>query len=223
MSDFTSSHFERWAPGRANAELSADDWWDVQRYVLEDPSLDRVAFEARMIDSPWLAAAVSECVEQVQWIALVSTGGVEGHQLGGAHNRLGCSGGDRRATLVEGCQLGGVQPQRRSLGARCRGWAGRLTVTAVALLFALGTLWWWGGLQRTPGVADGATAGEMAVVAESWLAMVDATAAQDADVVAVPLIGELSGGGSDPLSDGASGDSDWILKAGAEFFQQAES
>ncbi len=49
--------------------LSADMHWDVERYVLGDPGLDRGSFEAAMSADVELALAVAESVERLQQIA----------------------------------------------------------------------------------------------------------------------------------------------------------
>ncbi len=46
--------------------------WDAYRYVLDDPTLDRVAFENRMLDDVELALAVAEAVAHVDTLRAAS-------------------------------------------------------------------------------------------------------------------------------------------------------
>ncbi|MCR9293497.1 MAG: hypothetical protein NXI32_12310 [bacterium] len=48
------------------ARRADDQQWAIDRYVLEDPSLDRAQFEAQMLDDPRLALAVADAVGQMQ-------------------------------------------------------------------------------------------------------------------------------------------------------------
>lgn len=46
--------------------------WDAYRYVLDDPTLDRLAFEARMLDNVELALAVAEAMAHVDTLRAAS-------------------------------------------------------------------------------------------------------------------------------------------------------
>ena len=43
--------------------------WEIERFVLQDPTLDLAAFEARMLDDPQLAEEVAVCVSRLQQMA----------------------------------------------------------------------------------------------------------------------------------------------------------
>lgn len=47
---------------------SEEQAWEIDRYLLDDPSLDRLAFEQTMLSDPELALAVADRVEQLQWL-----------------------------------------------------------------------------------------------------------------------------------------------------------
>ncbi len=49
--------------------LTTQQLWDIERYVLDDNSLDRDAFEVQMAGNIELALAVADCVERLQLIA----------------------------------------------------------------------------------------------------------------------------------------------------------
>lgn len=45
---------------------SEEQAWEIDRYLLDDPSLDRLAFEQAMLSDPDLALAVADRVQQLQ-------------------------------------------------------------------------------------------------------------------------------------------------------------
>lgn len=47
--------------------------WDIQRYLLDDPSFDRHAFEQQMLEDPSLALAVADEVESLEAIQATLT------------------------------------------------------------------------------------------------------------------------------------------------------
>lgn len=51
-------------PGPIEDELR----WDIDRYLLHDPEMDRDAFEQRMLEDPRIAMAVGNAVEQLMLI-----------------------------------------------------------------------------------------------------------------------------------------------------------
>lgn len=48
--------------------ISEDLQWDIERYVLLDETLDRDAFEARMLEDERLALAVAEAVDHMEML-----------------------------------------------------------------------------------------------------------------------------------------------------------
>ncbi len=47
--------------------------WDIEGYLLDDPSVDREQFEQRMLDDPNLAIQVASAVERLQSVAAVAS------------------------------------------------------------------------------------------------------------------------------------------------------
>ena len=127
--------------------MTADEHWDVQRYVLEDPTLDRSAFEVRLLADPRLAEAVAACVRQVQ-----ESPASAGSYASASHLR--------RRWLGSGGVPSAIAP-------------GLVGLASVVLL-ALGWIAWRSGGGHAPREA-GAMGGEMSAVAESWLAMMGVT------------------------------------------------
>jgi hypothetical protein len=54
----------------ANTTLSAEQLWDIDRYLLGDETLDRGKFESRMLDDETLAQAVAEELERLQLLSM---------------------------------------------------------------------------------------------------------------------------------------------------------
>jgi hypothetical protein len=55
-----------------SGERPSDSTWDIQRYLLDDPTLDREAFEKRLLDDPQLAWQLADESLLLSQIALVA-------------------------------------------------------------------------------------------------------------------------------------------------------
>ncbi|GIW99461.1 MAG: hypothetical protein KatS3mg111_2794 [Pirellulaceae bacterium] len=104
-------------------QLTPDEYWDVVRYVLEDPTLDRDAFESWMLEDELRAVSVAEMVEHLAVVAAAAT--------------------SRRGDVVRLVSPVGGGASRFAM--RRRWWPGPALVTvsvAAALLLAVAAVWW---------------------------------------------------------------------------------
>lgn len=176
--------------------------WDAYRYVLDDPTLDRSAFEAHMLADVDLALAVAEALSHVDVLRAASC----------------------MAVPAENVQVSTPASHHAAAGG---GWQlTSLSALAATLLLAIGLFNYQVAHNRvrtTPRLAE-------QNLAESWLAirqteivdqssnLVDAStnfvAVRDEDVVQEP---------NDLVGTEPAADNDWLMDAAREFYAQGEA
>ena len=175
-------------PNISDAQL-----WDIDRYLLDDESLDRAAFEASMLADERLAWAVAEELERLQLLSQPAV--THAARLPGAEPDAGRSHGRRRLRLVA------------------------LLAVSAAAVFAL-LNWREPAAPPLPVVAVGEE--QLQAVVQQWLALeVPAgsveTGERDAYSVLTllePL--EAAAGGE------AAVESDWMMDVAALYFRDAD-
>ena len=172
----------------------------AERYVLEDPTLDRHEFEKLMEEDLQLALAVADCVSELQ-------------QVQNAIGQLNDFAPASRGTLSD------VYSETESVGTR----RSPLIVFAIVAILLLATLPVIGRLfdQDSAEVSTSVAADleqlPSAVIAAGWLAMGPAeseVAFERLDVLAVEQEDE---------SVEMRQDIDWMLSVSEEFFSESES
>lgn len=175
---------------RINEELQRD----IDRYVLNDETLDRGAFESRMIENEQIAWAVANTVADLEKISAVcrsepavESASVTSATLASATNRVG---GNWSVVLA--------------------------TLASVVLLAVLSQFAW----ERSDSfVAQVATERpQLTQLAENWIAMTENEGGTEDELLTTTVSEQDRVDGED------WGDSsDWMLEAAQQFFQELES
>lgn len=172
---------------------------DVDRYVLQDESLDRDAFEARMLENEELALAVADAVAEWGKISAVCRTQAVTELTGlrsPSHGAVVCRAGENRVGGNWGVILA--------------------TLASVVLVAVLSQISWrptdslvTQGPQETP---------QLTQLAENWIAM---TPIEDvtADELLTTAVSDLERAESEEWGD----NSDWMVEAAQQFFQELES
>ncbi len=181
--------------------------WDAYRYVLDDPSLDRAAFEARMLDDVELALAVAQAVAHVDQLRAASFS----------------------AAPVSSVATPAVASTRSSASGPA-GWRlSSLAALAAGLLLAIGLLNF--VLDQRPGASAVALSGTgQSQVVEHWLALQRAELV-DVSTNLVDMSINFDVGpddmivpdSADAVATESSTDSDWLMDAAREFYSQGEA
>lgn len=184
--------------------------WDAYRYVLDDPSLDREAFEARMLSDVDLALAVAEAVSHIDALRAASS--------------IVSVSASSRPQKVAGVESGLATTERYTVH-----WS-IVASLAATLLAAVGLLNY-AVLFKSPAdvPADYARsqAGEQRL-AESWLALrnvelvdVSSNLVDVSSNLESAKVEELEA--VEPIATDGSSESDWLLDAAQEFYAQREA
>ncbi len=165
--------------------------WDAYRYVLDDPTLDRLAFEARMLDDCDLALAVADAMLHVDSIRAASFS----------------------ATADVPVAV------RSSNTAATSGWQlSSLAVLAASLLLAVG--WVNYRFAHTPVEVAQRGPTQQGFV-ESWLAIRQTELVDGSSNLVDLSSNWEAPRDEDPLSESAEpNDEDWLLDAAREYFAQ---
>ena len=177
--------------------------WDAYRYVLDDPTLDRSAFEARMLDDVDLALAVADAWSGIDRLRAASF--------------IVCPTPPARP-------LAPVATERQSRNARSGWQLSSLAALATALLLAVGLVNY--RIHVAPSRAAHASVAKLNL-AESWLAMrqtelVDmSTNLVDVSSNFENTKDENAQGEPDGFAAAdSSSDDDWLMNAAREFYSQ---
>jgi len=180
--------------------------WDVYRYVLDDPSLDREAFEVRMLSDVDVALAVAEAVSHIDALRAASS--------------IVSVSANSHSEKVAGEEAGLALAERFTVH-----WS-LVACLAATLLVAVGLLNY-AVLFESPADYARSQAGEQRLV-ESWLALrnaelvdVSSNLVDASSNLESAKIEELEA--VEPIATDASSESDWLLDAAQEFFAQREA
>ncbi|MFO1062760.1 MAG: hypothetical protein U0892_02650 [Pirellulales bacterium] len=184
--------------------------WEADRYVLDDPTLDRDAFELRMLDDPELANAVAGAVLQVELLSRAVTidAQVQNAQLRPEPN---IQASTSAAVSDSGIPTSWAPSHVGQL------WAALAAVLLVALSIAVASM------RDLPRSGTEATA--ESDLADQWIHLVSdpqstlphENVVVDADDVS--SIGDVTMDAPTEDQESASDvESDWMIDAGEEFF-----
>lgn len=177
----------------SSQKLDSQTQWEVDRYVLNDETLDRTKFESRMLADERLAWAVMEAVEQMEVLS--------------ATVQSTTSGEVTQVARVPSATAGGWMPSAVS-GWRLLGRAGLLVAATILLILLVQA-----SLPDARPVASGSGTDDLSAVAEQWLALDAATDDGENYVTSSALEGEVVE---------ASAEDDWMVEAAQQFFQEVE-
>jgi hypothetical protein len=200
-------------PSAQNSELN----WDIERYLLDDPTLDRQEFETRMLADVDLALAVAEQVHRLEALAQASRQ-LTNWQLA------------KQPSSPQVLAGGTGRPVEVSYGFLA------LAVLAASLLVAVN---WIRTIEdRGVGTSTAQNHAEknrnaitsddgMSVLVDRWLAIqVDHASAGESYVQDNTPFTSLSAEWLEPgeqVSNSDANEGDWMLETAAEFFQQADT
>lgn len=182
--------------------LNSAQMWDIDRYLLDDETLDRDAFEARMLQDETLALAVADELERLQLLSSV------------ADRKLVRAAPFAVETSVSPVSFTRTRPPVMA-------WAA--LVIAVSLLFAL-FVWPQGDQPSAEGQLAANPLQEaipLQEVAQEWLAL--ESALEDSEIAELVAGAEVNARDTFNLTDDleeANGD-DWMLLA-CEFLSDAD-
>ena len=174
--------------------------WEAYRYVLDDPTLDRTAFEARMLDDVKLALAVAEAMLHVDSLRAVSN--------------------------IAPPEMVPAKPTAAHHVAAEGGWnLTSLAALAAALMLAIGLV-----NYRIVHTSSRVTASVPAQnLAESWLA-IRQTEIVDQSSNLVDVSTNTAVREDDPMPEPTefvgveqSNDNDWLMDAAREFYAQGDA
>lgn len=187
--------------------------WDAYRYVLEDPSLDRPAFEARMLADVELALAVAEAVSHIDALRAASS-------------------------IVPPPRPSRAAPGQGNLIAESKSTGGwhwsTLAALAATLLLVVGLA----NYLAISDPADPAQRSSRAVgeqrLAESWLALRQAelvdvssnlvdVSSNSADALGLESLRYADTEQAEAVVSDVASEGDWLLDAAQEFFAEREA
>lgn len=186
--------------------MSKQPDWDAYRYVLDDPTLDRAAFETRMLDDVDLALAVAEAVSHVDSL---------------------------RAASFIAAPADLTVSSERTAGAKITGWRmSSLIALAAGLLLAIGLVNYQllnRQVLNTHGQAGSLPPTSQANsleqnLAESWLAIRQTEIVDGSSNLVDASTNFESPRDDENLLDAVdSVDEDWLMDAAREFYAQGEA
>lgn len=215
-------------PNPAVANACDDLQWEVDAFVLGDPSIDVQAFEARMLDDPELALRVADAVEELAWLA--------------AGAQAPVSSAVQKVRLASGVELAtgrvntvsGSSPRSSAMGTFYRVFACCAAVALLAVVWQFaersghsrGELALANATEQHGRKFDVLADAEIASVAEQWLAIVDGETVETLTEVETLISGESDSSTWDAsLSDASFSEAlggEWMLEAAEDFFQELE-
>lgn len=178
----------------SDSPIAEQRQWDVERYLLDDPSLNRDEFEARMLDDEQLALAVADEVELLQRVVAACREPVSAVTHGPKSNhitwhRIATIGLAIAATLLVALLVRMNHETRQTAQET----------------------------QRTPhSQPSDPLQVQMRAVAEQWVALDVSYDADETSSAASDLVAE-------PAFDVGLDEEDWMLQAAREFFLELES
>lgn len=180
---------------RDDPQRDDDQQWDVERYLLNDPALDRDAFEQRMLDDTSLAEQVAASVAHLSLVAEAASG---------------------TSAYSAHCQTASAlrtQAMRRTTPI----WISRFVALASAatLIFAI-SVWQFRSTTNDD---------QLARIAENWTAFENLTADEAVELTAASqslLVDSLPNEDefrADDMTESTSTDQrDWLVEAAREFY-----
>ena len=178
--------------------------WDVDRYLLLDPSFDRDAFEQRMFEDVELAEMVAGSVADLHAIsAAARLSDKVTSSTSSTSEALGCRNSEPTA-LAAGLEVVVHHERQSNLSARSQRrayWA--ISVTAALLLLTV-SVWKLGGTSNEE---------QLSQIADNWAAFEGLTTGETLELIA----------NDDPATETqndaeASEQTDWLVEAAREFY-----